>query len=194
MLKSMTAYTRGEKAGDHLTVAIEIRTYNSRYLDVVVRMPHMYLALEDKIKAMVSGKVARGRVELSLQLKEDASDAHTFEVNSLKAKAYLDAIDRLKKDVGLEAPVSLNTVLSVGDVIRPSEQPRNLGKTWSAIAACLQQALDDLDDMRTKEGAFIKDDFDQRLNHIADCLSQIKNQSRNLIAIYRDRLKTVSRR
>ena len=188
MIKSMTAYARREQIDDTLTVIVEMRSYNSRYLDVVLRISHAYIALEDKIKTMVGGKVSRGRVEISLQIKEATSEANTYEVNTVKAKGYLQAVEQLKKDIGLEMPISLNTLLSVGDIIKPSEQPRNIENAWTVISTCMQEALGDLDGMRIKEGAFIEADFNKRLTRIADILSQIKRQSSNLIDLYKDRL------
>ncbi|MBW2575227.1 MAG: hypothetical protein JRC88_07040 [Deltaproteobacteria bacterium] len=52
MLKSMTAYSKSEKIQEKFTVLIEIRSYNSRHLDIALRIPHAYLALEEKIKTL----------------------------------------------------------------------------------------------------------------------------------------------
>ena len=167
----------------------ESKPTTSRYLDVALRIPHPYLALEEKVKSMVGGKVSRGRVEISVQIKEASSEAYTYEVNALKAKAYLKAANQVKQSLGLETSVSLNMLLSVSDVIKPSEQPRNIENAWSVVSICLQRALGELDDMRVKEGAFIEGDFNQRLERISRNLVQIKSQSGNLIDVYRDRLK-----
>ena len=59
MIKSMTAFARVEKKVEELTVTVEIRSYNSRHLDIALRVPHGYLALEEKIKSLVAEKVAR---------------------------------------------------------------------------------------------------------------------------------------
>ena len=72
MLKSMTAYSKSEKTQEKLTVLIEIRSYNSRYLDFSLRIPHGYLTLEEKIKTLIAGKVARGRIEVNLRVRDDS--------------------------------------------------------------------------------------------------------------------------
>jgi len=64
MLKSMTAYAGAEKSMEELTATIEIRSYNSRHLDLAVRLPHGYAGLEEKIKGAMAAKLVRGRIEV----------------------------------------------------------------------------------------------------------------------------------
>ena len=65
MIKSMTAYAAADSASHAFSVSIEIRSYNSRHLDTVLRMPSGYLALEEKLKELISARVIRGRLLLT---------------------------------------------------------------------------------------------------------------------------------
>ena len=102
MINSMTAFARAEQTVAALTVGVEIRTYNSRHLDVVLRLPHGYHPLEDKIRARLSQHLARGRVELKLTLRDASEAANAFEVNLPRAAAYCDALRRLKAALDLQ--------------------------------------------------------------------------------------------
>jgi len=70
----MTAYARAEKNQDDLTVNLEIRSYNSRYLDIALRLPGAYFELEDRVKKFVSEYLKRGRIEIRISVA-DASEA-----------------------------------------------------------------------------------------------------------------------
>ena len=81
MMKSMTAYAASESATDALSVSAEIRSYNSRHLDIVLRMPSGFLALEEKLKELISARVTRGRLEVKIFIDMDTPDAGRFEID-----------------------------------------------------------------------------------------------------------------
>jgi uncharacterized protein (TIGR00255 family) len=184
----MTAFARAEKKTDNTAVNIEVRTYNSRYLDIVVRLPQQYLPLEEKIKSIISADVARGRVELKLQITDESREAVAFEVNRVKATAYHQALMQLKDELNIAAPIGLEQISGVGDIIKPVEVSQALDQTWQIIESCLHQALTDLNAMRTKEGAFIAGDIEKRIIFISQSLLRIEQESTGLLDHYRDRL------
>jgi uncharacterized protein (TIGR00255 family) len=184
----MTAFARAEKKTDNTAVNIEVRTYNSRYLDIVVRLPQQYLPLEEKIKSIISVNVSRGRVELKLQITDESAEAVAFEVNRVKAAAYHRALMQLKDELNLAAPIGLEHISGVGDIIKPVEVAQALDQTWQIIESCLHQALTDLNAMRTKEGAFIAGDIEKRINFISRSLKRIEQESTGLLDHSRDRL------
>ena len=69
----MTAYAAAESASDAFSVSIEIRSYNSRHLDTVLRMPSGYLSLEEKLKELVSVRVIRGRIEIKINIENETA-------------------------------------------------------------------------------------------------------------------------
>jgi uncharacterized protein (TIGR00255 family) len=188
MMNSMTAFARAEKKTDNTAVNIEVRTYNSRYLDIVVRLPQQYLPLEEKIKSIISANVARGRVELKLQITDESREAVAFEVNRVKATAYHQALMQLRDELNIAAPIGLEQISAVGDIIKPVEVEQALDQTWQIIEPCLHQALADLNAMRAKEGAFIAGDIEKRINFISRSIVRIEQESTGLLHHYRDRL------
>ena len=189
MIKSMTAYARKGISTEDLTVSVEARGYNSRHLDLSLRLSHGYQVLEDRIKKQVAETVVRGRVEMNLQIVYKADDACTYEVDLPKAKAYLRAAEALRQSLGFKDAVRLEQVLGVSGMLRPGEVAREPDQFWPQVSACLAEALLELDTMRIREGAFLEQDFDQRLATIEAHLEQIKTLARQLPALYRDRLK-----
>lgn len=185
----MTAYAVVEKTKDKINVFTEIRSYNSRHLDIALRMPHGYSALEEKIKAAINDTVARGRIEMSLQIKDDADEAYKFEINIPKAKAYHDSLIQLNDQLDLHADVSIDLLIREGGIIRSAEIDRDMEAVWPLMRDCVNEALDSLVAMREKEGEMIAFDIDGRINQIEKNLHQIEQESRDLLFHYQQRLK-----
>ena len=121
MIKSMTAFASGEKSEGLATVFAEIRSYNSRHLDLVLRMPAELNALEDRVRQLVSEYIGRGRIEVRIQFKTEAGLDSAFEIDESRAAAYRDALVRLKEKFGLASEVTLEMLLAPGGIIKAAE-------------------------------------------------------------------------
>ncbi len=189
MIKSMTAYASAEKTEGEIIVTAEIRSYNSRFLDLILRLQNDLIPLEEKIKGMISAKVSRGRVEAKIQIKSEAEEVSTFEVDEGRAKAYFKALLKLNKAFNLSSEISLENLLGAGSIIKPVEKESTPEYYWPIIRDCVANALDNLNGMRRREGDFIADDFQVRLSVIEKGLFQIKEKSHGLVTFYQERLK-----
>lgn len=189
MIKSMTAFARTETGDALRSVVAEIRSYNSRHLDLVLRLPSAYAGLEDKVKSLVAAAVARGRVEVRLQIEAKTEEAVVFAVNAPRAVAYHRALTELKKLVNIDAPVTLEQLIGMGDVIKPAEVENDVMSYWPLIEEGLGRALSDLDTMRRREGAFIAADIGQRIDGTALILERVEAAASDLPEKCRDRLQ-----
>jgi len=189
MIKSMTAFARAETKEDALEVLIEIRAYNSRHLDLVLRFPQSYIILENKVKAIISDRVTRGRLEVSIHIRDTSDDTYAFEANLPRAKAYHRALEQLKSSFNIAGDIPLGLLAGAGDIIIAGEVDKNPDKFWPAIEKCLLQALKDMDAMRQQEGQYLADDLTRRINYIKQCLVDIQQESSGLVAHYQERLK-----
>lgn len=189
MLKSMTAYSFVEHSDGDLTARVEIRTYNSRHLDTVLRVPMGYAGFEEKIKALVAKFAVRGRIELRLSIKDTSEAACAYEVDTVRAKAYLDAYKQLDDVLGLSsAPLTADHLINVSGVIQPAENKVDIESHWPLIAGVVQETLQNVDEMRITEGTFIAEDFAQRLDIIERNLIDIEKSVDGLLEQYRDKL------
>ena len=188
-MKSMTAYASAEKTENKINVLAEIRSYNSRYLDVVLRIPYGYTALEEKIKSLIADKVARGRIEVNLQINDDSDEAYAFEVNISRARAYYESLVQLKDQLDLNSEISIELLVREGGVVRPAEHARDMEAIGSVVRECINAAMVDLIAMRQKEGDFIALDISKRINNIEKNIHQIEKESSDLLFYYQQRLK-----
>ncbi len=173
---------------EEITVSADIRAYNSKHLDVFLRVPSGYMALEEKMKALIAERIARGRVEVKVRVKDQSEGAAAFEIDRIRAKAVTAALTELKNEFDIQNDISLELLMSVGGIIKPVETAAEAEGIWPMIKECLTLALDDLDTMRKKEGDFIAGDLLQRLDYIEVCLSEIEKDSNDLLHQYQQRL------
>jgi uncharacterized protein (TIGR00255 family) len=190
MMKSMTAYAVAEKKDQTLTVTVEIRSYNSRTLDIALRMPPGCASLEEKVRNLINSHLERGRVEVRLTYKDESEAAHAFEIDLPKAKAYLDAVARLGQTVNLtSATVSLEYLAALPGLIAPVDMAQGVQERWPLMAECLTEGLLLIERMRSREGEFISRDIVQRLNGIEVQLNGIETAAEGLLVKYREKLQ-----
>jgi len=189
MIKSMTGFARSEKTGEKIEVVTEIRSYNSKNLDVNLRIPHDYLSLEEKIRRLISDRISRGRIEIRIEIKNNANNVRDFEIDEGKAAAYYNALMHLKNFLKIDSGISLDIISGAEGVIKPAGIVKDIEAEWPLIEDSLKDALCRLEEMRKKEGEFIAGDFISRFGIIEKALSRIENESRGLPLFYMERLK-----
>ena len=185
----MTAYANSEKTTDELAVTVDIRAYNSRHIDIFLRIPPAYQFLEEKIKGLISDRIDRGRVEVRIQVDDGADEPAGLEIDHARAEAIVTAYQELKDEFNLENDITIDLLVGAGGIIKPVEKLPNEEVLWPAVRDCTALALDDLEAMRRKEGDFIAGDIERRLDFINDCLKQIKKGSKDLLMQYQEKLK-----
>ena len=190
MIKSMTAFAAVEKSDEKDgTVSVEIRTYNSRNLDLAIRLPGGFFILEEKVKQLVASHLVRGRVEVRFTFKETSENMQNFEVDEVKLKSYLNCIEQIKIASGIQTDVDLNILVGLPGMIVPKDNGQNVEQHWSFIAKCLEQALVLVNDMRCREGAFIGQDMAERIKDIEGRLVLIESESKEIPNLYREKLQ-----
>jgi uncharacterized protein (TIGR00255 family) len=179
-----------EQSDGPITVSVEIKSYNSRHLDLALRLPLGYAVLEDKVKAQVSSLLVRGRVEVRFRLQDQSESACAYEIDQNRAKAYLAAANQLKDGLKIDSELPLANLLGVPGVIQAADKSTAAETYWPLMSASLDQAMDALDRMRQKEGSYIAQDFDDRLEFLEKGLGEVEAATDGVLEAYRDRVKS----
>jgi len=190
MIKSMTAFGSAELTFEVCTLSAEIRSYNSRYLDMILNIPYETRQFEEQIRQLISARVNRGRIEVRLRVEDDTEESGAFELDIDRARKYREAIDRLKDELNMDVSVSIEFLAGAGRIFKPVEQEKDPENLWDRIKACLVKAIDSLEDMRRKEGDTIATDLSMRLDMIESTVQQIAEISENLMPVYQEKLKS----
>ncbi|HUU80288.1 MAG TPA: YicC/YloC family endoribonuclease [Acidobacteriota bacterium] len=190
MIKSMTAYGRAEyQQGDNSFVA-EIRSLNNRYRDIMLRIPKSFQALEKELKSIISSKIKRGRLEVSIQIENGGEDIHyNLELNVPLVKSYLKIFNQLGQEFGLDQEVKLDSFCQMKDVILLKPEEVEVDKLRHGFQEVLRLALDSLEVMRTNEGQAIAADFQERLDLLEHYVGEVARRAPDLVEQYRKRLK-----
>jgi len=189
MMKSMTAFGSAEMVFDGCSVSMEIRSYNSRYLDIVLNVPYEIRQFEEKIRQLISSRVNRGRVELRVRIEDEADDRDAFELDMGRARNYRNAIEKLKEEMNMNVTVSMEFLTGSGRIFKPVENEKDADAAWERIERCLIEAVDSLNGMRQKEGTTMAEDLSKRLDDIETFIRQIEKASENILLVYQERLK-----
>ena len=190
MIKSMTAFAKKQTQQEGFVVGGEIRTYNSRFLDVSVRLPVMYRHYENSVKQLVSQTIQRGRVEVTLLIRDERElKSAGYAVDTARAAGYRKALIELQEALGMERQIPLELVARADGIISP-EEPEAPGEfEWARIRETLEAALGELNDMRQKEGDFLAADLSARVDHLESIVVFVGEQSADLMASYYQRIK-----
>lgn len=189
MIKSMTAYGRGEIEHNGILFTAEIKTLNNRYRDIILRLPVSLQELEDMIRAKISASVKRGRVEVSFQMtRKDGEINHNLELNRPLIKSYLAILTDMKNEFGLEDNFKTDFLFQIKDAIVVKPESINLEDISSAVDELLEHTLESMNLMRIHEGKAIEDDLTKRLDLIGDYLSDIEQRSPLVVDEYREKL------
>ncbi len=189
MINSMTAFSHAEKKEREFAVAVEIRSYNSKNLDIALRLHHGYMVFEDRVKSLIQDVLTRGRIEIKITVVDNSEDACAFDVDEIRAAAYHKALVRLKDKLNIEVDIPIEILARANGVIVPVDIQRDIEESWPVIKDCLNTALEDLKLMRQKEGDFICKDILERLEYIKRNIKQIKAESTDLLIHYKEQLK-----
>ena len=189
MIKSMTGFADYKMEVNDISAFVEIRSYNSKHLDINFKTSYLYRSFESKIKDLVSKKITRGRIEISLRVINNSEHIYAFDVNEGKAKSYYDALVKLKKLLDIPGEISLELMIGAGEMIKPAEIETDMTEEWIIIKKAVNGALLDIDTMRQREGDFITDDFKKRLQYLHGAINKIENEAIDLIPFYQERLK-----
>ena len=178
MIKSMTGFAAVTREDERATIAVTIRTLNHRHLDLQLRIPQSLAPIESDVRALVSKRVARGRVELSLSLQIRATPGVEVEFNEEFGRALSAALDEARARglvAGALTPgdlLRLPQALTIRDRQNGADDMVQAEIAVSARAA-VDEALAGLDLMRSREGDHLRADLDQRRLFVAELVERI---------------------
>ena len=188
MVRSMTGYGRGEIEEDGLRVSAEIKSVNNRFLEVAVKVPRFLAPLESDIRDAVQKKLSRGRVFVDIVWDEPGGPAETVVLDEVAADVYYKLLQSLKERFGLSGEVELATLASLPDLMKKEVKEWEPARALPFVKEALGIALDDLVEMKTKEGVALADDLRARLNLMLNRLEAIEKRAPERVEELRERL------
>ena len=194
MPKSMTGYGRAQRLSDGRDVLVEIRAVNHRYYEFSARLPRTCMYLEEKLKSFLNGKIARGKVEVSVTItRPDGKDAQ-IAVNRSVAEGYVNALRMLNEEMGengglwLSDDITLSSLLRLPDVFTVTKEQDDENAVWAVVSEAAAEALESFLSMRTAEGERLANDLLGKLSGLETMLEKIEAIEPGVAESYRQKL------
>lgn len=189
-MKSMTGYGRGESVQEGYKITTEISSVNRRQTEINVYLPRELEPLESRARDEMNKRVARGRVtaRISLHASESALVSHA-RLNVGLARAYTRELRKLAADLKVEDKVSLEVLVRLPGIFQAEGALSDADHFWPGIGKSLNQALEGLVKMRTREGAHLAKDLKARIAAMRQSVQTIQKEAPAMVVRYRKQLQ-----
>ena len=169
---SMTGYGYEEVSSEQAVVSVEIKSVNSRFLDLTINLPPYLNQLESLFRAKITEKVVRGKVDVFIHVKELESDAEIL-ADIGAAKSYLDAIKKVAEATGYSTEIPLSLLISQPGVLN-SNKSYDVEKYRAMIEPVFDAAIKKFIADTEREGANMKADLEAKLSKLEKCAAFFK--------------------
>ena len=189
MLLSMTGYGKASAEYGSKKITAEIKSLNSKALDLQTRIAPIYREKEMDIRAMISTTLERGKVDFCLYIERDDASAAT-PINRPIFKAYVEQMRSIRDEMEIDDPEEhwFSTVLRLPDVMTKVEVAELTDEEWEVARSVVQQSIDHLMDFRRQEGAALEKKFQEKVDNIEALLGQIEPYEQARVEKIRNRI------
>ena len=188
-MNSMTGFGRSTRIADGLQCTIEIKSVNSRFLDLNIRSPKQVNSVEHSIRKCIQKSLHRGKVDVFVTLQDIDDREKQFLINSslknqIQDLLVLEGFYKSAQDVPLAAVMSISN-----EWIQIKDDEIQEDSLCSLITETTMEALDALVHMRTSEGVQIQKDLLERLSHMTDIIDDINAHKEDAVLAYKENLR-----
>ncbi|MBO4895726.1 MAG: YicC family protein [Prevotella sp.] len=174
MIQSMTGYGKAVVAFKEKKIHVEIKSLNSKQLDLNTRIAPLYREKEMEMRQMVAEALIRGKVDMSVWVEKDASVDPT-PINAQLVENYYQQIKAIADKTGIPTPEDwFYTLLRMPDVMTKTDVEELDDEEWKVVKGGVAEALKNLVDFRTQEGAALQKKFTEKIDNIAKLMGEIE--------------------
>ena len=179
MIKSMTGFASLTHEDERATIGITVRAVNHRFLDLQLRIPQALGDLEPRVRGLLQKRLARGRIELAISMQVRQASAPSVELNAEFASALLAALEQAREQGIVAGALTPGDLLRLPQALMIRERPVEANPALEAqlaasVESAVEQALLDLDAMRTREGEHLRADLDARKDLLASLIERLR--------------------
>lgn len=179
----MTGFGRANYDNDGRNYVIDIKTVNNKYSDISVKISRRISFIEEKIRKQISNKITRGKVDVTINFFDYSTKAKNIVLNKEIAREYIKQLREIADENELSENINVVEIAKLPDILNSMDMDNEEEITNEALI-CLNMALDNLIEMRTREGENIKQDLLERISRVESLINQISIESNGLIEEY----------
>ncbi|MCS6807774.1 MAG: YicC/YloC family endoribonuclease [Bacteroidota bacterium] len=190
MITSMTGFGSGEASGHGISVKVEARSLNSRFLEIVSNLPKKLYFKEFELREIVKSKLSRGKINITIAVEYSPEAAVSpVKANLDLAEAYYHQLQEIRKRLKIKDAIKLEDILRYTDIFKSNDDTEANEQEWKLIAKALHTALDKLNQMRQQEGRELSRDLHNRIKNIERTVAKIEQMAQERIPQERQRLR-----
>ena len=189
MIQSMTGYGKAVVAYKDKKIHVEVKSLNSKQLDLNTRIAPLYREKEMEMRQMVAEALIRGKADMSVWIEKD-TEVDATPINGALVENYFKQIKEIAEKVGFEvAPDQLlPTLMRMPDVLAKTEVETLTDEEWAAVKQALTQSIDAITEFRRQEGAALQKKFTEKIDNIAALLASIEPYEKSRVEKIRQRI------
>ncbi len=188
MIQSMTGYGKAVATYGSKKIFAEIRSLNSKALDLSSRIAPLYREKEMEVRSIISNALERGKVEFNLWIEKDASETAT-PINGALVANYYTQIKSISEQYSIPQPEEwFATLLRMPDVMSRVEVQELSDKEWAVARSVVEEAVAQLVDFRKQEGEALARKFNEKLDNIATLMKEIEPYEVERVQKIRERI------
>lgn len=184
----MTGFGKAEGIFENKHFTIEIRSVNSRFLEIAFKYPKNLTPKDLELKEIVRKKLTRGKIFVSISLNNNGDSKLSLSVNKDIVKEYYSILKDIRKAIGSKEKIKIDHLLHFSEVLS-AEQSEEIGdEEYSFVCSMLNNALDDISIMKKKEGDYLQKDILERLDTIEKEIDNIFEKGKSMLPLIRTKV------
>ncbi|MBO4680800.1 MAG: YicC family protein [Clostridiales bacterium] len=188
MAYSMTGFGRGEKVFDTRKYSVELKSVNSRFCDINVRLPRLFNFAEVEVRKIITAKLVRGKIDCYINYDDTDGAGQTVTVNAGLAKAYSDAAKVLAEVSGRDDNFNATNLAGFQDVLSIEQRTIDETRALEELTETLNAAIDGMLAMRKREGDALCENILSKVDNLEKLRNDIFEHAPSVIVSYRERL------
>ena len=187
MIQSMTGYGKTVVAYNGKKINVEVKSLNSKQLDLTTRIAPLYREKEMEVRQMISERVLRGKVEFSLWIEKDAT-TDAAPINTVLMQQYYEQLKAFADHNKMQDVDWVSTLVRMPDVLTKTEVEELTDDEWAVVRQGVVEALQHLVDFRTQEGAALEKKFAEKIDNIERLMASIEPYEKSRVEKIRGRI------
>ncbi|MBR3401424.1 MAG: YicC family protein [Parasporobacterium sp.] len=189
MISSMTGFGRSEWADDTIKLTVEMKSVNSKYLDLNLKMPRKFNIFEGNIRTLLKSYASRGKIDLYITYEDLSESQKSLRFNETLASEYLKYYRQITEKFGIADDIRTSVIARCPEVLVLEEQDTDEDALWNKLNKVLADAFTSFKESRLKEGAALRINILEKLDDMQRLADYIESMMPMIISEYKSRLE-----
>lgn len=189
MVKSMTGFGQSKLDNNEVSLNVEVKTLNSKFLDSMIKLPREFSDRELEVKHIITERLIRGKANVSIVFQRKDASTVKMAINHGLFTEYYESLQAVAREANAPEQDIFKLAIQMPEVVLQQESDEDLTREWELVVEHVHKAIDKCDDFRIKEGAGLQQKLQSYIEHIHAFLEKIDEQDPQRIQLVRERLK-----